>query len=94
MSMMKELPKGQFIFFNDLLRETTDVEIQELIAARTGVEIPLDRITIKTFDYYALAIVSFEKQHLCDILSWAFSEDQIGGQRIVAKGERDLSLGR
>jgi hypothetical protein len=84
--MVKTLPKGLFVIFNDLPHDTEDQDIQDIIAARTGVVIPLDRIETKKIAYsYVRAMVSFESQHIADILSWALTDDRVQDKPLVAQ---------
>lgn len=83
---VKTLPRGLFIFFRDLDMGTTDADIQKIIADRTGVILPLERILTKKVDFtHVRAIVSFDSQSVARILTWALSDDRDrGGNPLVA----------
>ena len=73
--------------FYNIDPDTTDEEIQKVIADRTGVVIPLDNITMKAHSpTKSGALVAFEKQHISDILTWALSEDSVHGRKIQIAG--------
>ena len=80
--MKRTLPKGTWVVFHDLDLKTTDQDLQHLIAARTGVTIPLERISVATRYYDKNATVSLEWCHVADILAWALGEDSLHGKPI------------
>ena len=78
----KVLPKGQFVFLSNVAVEATEQDLQELILARTGVTVPIDRITIDQptgLHKTNRAMLSLTKRHVCELLAWALSEDSLFG---------------
>jgi hypothetical protein len=67
---MKSLPPGTRVLFHGVDPETTEEEFQQLILARTGLEISLDRISIR------------ERPGMSDLLAWALSEDTLHGRPV------------
>lgn len=83
--MSKRLPHGVWITFLSLDPEITEQEIQEVIANHTGIEIPLENISINdniSPVRGAAAIVSFDRPHVLGILKWALQDDTIRGRRL------------
>jgi hypothetical protein len=78
--MKRTLPQGTFVRLTDLAPQTTDKDIQELIRARTGVEIPIERISVVSRWNDNAAFVSFGFDHFTDIIAWALAEDSLHGK--------------
>jgi hypothetical protein len=76
------LPKGTWVRFHDLAPGSTDEEIQELIAHRTGVQIPIDRISTATRFDCVYATISLDWSDVSDIVAWALSDDTLRGRPI------------
>lgn len=80
------LPQGNWINLHNLTRETTAEDIAAVIAARTGVEIRPELISVVTFESdrgqpdWTAATISFSKAHLFEFMKWAMSEDKINGR--------------
>jgi hypothetical protein len=81
---MKSLPPGTRVLFHGVDPETTEEEFQQLILARTGLEISLDRISIRERPGMAdfNAAISLSWEDVSDLLAWALSEDQLHGRPI------------
>jgi hypothetical protein len=81
---MKQLPPGTRILFHGVDPETTEQEFQELILARTGVNVSLDRISIRERPGMAdwNAAISLGWEDVSDLLTWALSEDTLHGRPI------------
>ena len=78
--MVKQLPTGQFIVFHNLDPKTTEGDLQDLIRNRTGIEIPLERINVATYEFSSRAFVSLDRSHVVAIMAWALSEDVCHGR--------------
>lgn len=82
----KPLPKGHFLFLGGLPDAVTPKDIQDVIVARTGVLLDLDRIAIDDKDTRfptRRAMLSLTRQHIAHIIRWALSEDKICGEPFV-----------
>lgn len=78
MSYAKRLPSGSWISFRGLAPETSEQDLSDLIAARTGVVVPVEHIAVNEYHGNAAgAIVSFSNEHLRDILRWALQDETL-----------------
>jgi hypothetical protein len=88
---MKPLPAGTWLSLNNLDPRTTEQDVQDLLAGRTGVILPLERISLNEYgDGKAAAIISLAKPHIRDFLNWALAEDSLYDrsiQVVVPHGE-------
>jgi hypothetical protein len=74
---------GAWITFRYLAHGTTAEQMQQLIAYRTGITLPLERITMTGEDRKnAGAIVSFSHDHVAQLLQWALCEDTVNGSNV------------
>src|SRR5258706_225781 len=67
--MRKQLPSGDWISFQKLSAETTDVDVQAFLAEK-GIELPLERISVDctTDGRKAYAIISLQRSHIVDLV--------------------------
>ena len=91
--MQKQLPPGRWFTIFGLPADATEESLQQLFLDRTGVLIETERIQVNPSNQRqnAIAIVSIPNQQLCEILTWAFSEDRPGGcplKFIVPDGQK------
>lgn len=77
--MKEELPKGTRVLFHDLSPHTTEQDLQDLIAQRTGIVIPLDRISIRPHSTRNSSAISLDWTHVVELLAWALGEDSLHG---------------
>lgn len=89
---MKNLPhKATWIFFRGLHPDTTEEEVIDLIAQRTGIRVDTDHISVDPHPYFpdlAGAVVCLESDQIGQLLSWALSEDTLHGRRMQVHGRQ------
>jgi hypothetical protein len=84
----KQLLPGTFVYFYDLVPETTEEDLRILILNRTGVDLGLERICVKKNPYKSRAMISLSPEHICDFISWALSDDLLHGAPFVVDRSR------
>jgi hypothetical protein len=88
----KNLPPGLFARLEHLPLGTCELDVQEVIAKRTGLTIPLDRIAVTgRWKYECAAMISFHASHIIEILNWAMGEDAVKGTPVVFERPRENS---
>ncbi len=82
--MRKQLPSGDWISFQKLSAETTDVDVQAFLAEK-GIELPLERISVDctTDGRKAYAIISLQRSHIVDLVWRAIGDDKLRGHAVV-----------
>jgi hypothetical protein len=86
------LPNGTFLFFYDIPRATVAADIQAVILARTGIEIPLERIDVRKSSAHVRGMISLSPEIMADLLTWALSEDTAHGAHLIASLNKDPRL--
>jgi hypothetical protein len=83
MPFTKHLPNGQLFILRGFPRGAiTEVQIQDVIRNRTGVTIPLDRISVSVAlhdKYNSASMISLTNEQVGAILTWVLSEDSVAG---------------
>lgn len=84
--MAKQLPQGKWISFENLPFETTEEDLQNLIANRTGVVIGIECISVEYFGKKktSRALISMNGEHTAALLTWALSDDRLYGAIVQA----------
>lgn len=85
--MNDKLPRGIWVQFRDVPIETSEQDIQNVIADRTGVIVELARISLQPSPLRTCqtGMVSFSADQVQRVMAWALSEDSLHGAPIVIK---------
>lgn len=79
MENTKILPRGTLLKLRDLPWRCCDEEIQEFFA-NNGIQVSLDRISVRQYDHFSSAIVSISNETLVKIIN-----KQLGGAEFHGK---------
>jgi hypothetical protein len=85
----KTLLRGQFVYSYNLPTETTEEDLQAMIAERTGCVLALDRILITKNAHTCRAVISIGHAEIIHILNWGLQDDSLYGKPVVFETNRN-----
>jgi hypothetical protein len=94
MPNQKQLPHGQFLTVRNLPVTCDEQQLSDIIAERCGIILPLENIIINPSSngQDTNGLISFQREYLAQLLTWALSEDRLEGHKLnfvtAKRGER------
>jgi hypothetical protein len=83
----KELPNGYWIRFPHLPPDVTDEEFQQFLS-RIGLEIPVERISVRHYNDGTCVLVSFEQNLMVTLVNWVINGDKLRDHEVLAKDRK------